>query len=169
MQPLTEPPGRSIFRPKSDAGPSVRKDDHGAGGTMDFDLSKVKIGKDAVADLATQKTIQLLSDLNLVLGMLPDAGYEVGEMEVELGIAPKVTVSLKLGRAPNEARLKSILEKMNNTMLSAIVSALIQASKLQDAVSVETLELKDVKVILTAVPNVSLQWKQKVAANKLAA
>jgi hypothetical protein len=36
-------------------------------------------------------------------------------------------------------------------------------------VSVETLELKDVKVILTAVPNVSLQWKQKVAANKLAA
>ena len=136
---------------------------------MDFDLSKVKIGKDAVADMATQKTIQLLSDLNLVLGMLPDAGYEVGEMEVELGIAPKVTVSLKLGRAPNEARLKSILEKMNNAMLSAIVTALIQASKLQDAVSVETLELKDVQVILTAVPNVSLQWKQKVAANKLAA
>jgi hypothetical protein len=84
-------------------------------------------------------------------------------------ITPKVTVGLKLGRAPNEGRLKAILEKMDNAMLSAIVTALIQASKLQDAVSVETLELKDVKVSLTAVPNVSLQWKQKVAANKLAA
>ena len=136
---------------------------------MGFDLSKVRIDKGAVTDLATQKAVQLLSDLNLVLGMLPDAGYEVGEMEVELGLAPKVTVGLKLGRATNEARLKSILEKMDNAMLSSIVAALIQASKLQDAVSVETLELKDVKVILTAVPNVSLQWKQKVAAGKLAA
>jgi len=134
-----------------------------------FDLNKLNVGKGAVADLATQKTVQLLSDLNLVLGMLPDAGYEVGDMEVELGITPKVTVGLKLGRAPNEARLKAMQEKMDNAMLSAIVTALIQASKLQDAVSVETLELKEVKVVLTAVPSVSMQWKQKVAASKLAA
>jgi len=54
-------------------------------------------------------------------------------------------------------------------MLAAIITSLIQAGKLQDAVSVETLELKDVKVVLTATPNVSLQWKQKVTANKIAA
>jgi hypothetical protein len=152
-----------------DAGPSVREDDHGAGGTMGFGLSRIGIDKGAVADLATQKTVQLLSDLNLVLGMLPDAGYEVGEMEVELGLAPKVTVGLKLGRAANEARLKSILEKVDDAVLAGIISSLMQASKLREAVSVETLELKDVKVILTPVPNVSLQWKQKVAAGKMAA
>jgi hypothetical protein len=162
-------PERVFCDQNQDASPSVRKDDQGEGKTVAFDLNKLNVSKGAVADLATQKTVQLLSDLNLVLGMLPDAGYEVGEMEVELGITPKVTVGLKLGRAPNEGRLKAILEKMDNAMLSAIVTELIQASKLQDAVSVETLELKDVKVSLTAVPNVSLQWKQKVAANKLAA
>jgi hypothetical protein len=134
-----------------------------------LDMNKLKVGKDMVADLATQKTVQLLSDLNLVLGMLPDAGYEVGEMEVELGLTPKVTISLKLGRAPNEARLKTILEKVDNAMLGAIVTSLMQASKLQDAVSVETLELKDVKVVLTATPNVALQWKQKVGAGQAAA
>ena len=137
---------------------------------MAFDaLNKMKGLKDTVSDLATQKTVQLLSDLNLVLGMLPDAGYEVAEMEVELGITPKVTIDLKLGRGTNEARLKTILDKVDNAMLAAIIASLIQASKLQDAVSVETLELQDVKVILTATPNVSLQWKQKATANKLAA
>jgi len=137
---------------------------------MAFDaLNKMKSLTNTASDLATQKTVQLLSDLNLVLGLLPDAGYEVGEMEVELGITPKVTIALKLGQAANEARLKTILDKVDNAMLAAIITSLIQAGKLQDSVSVETLELKDVKVVLTATPNVSLQWKQKVTANKLAA
>ena len=133
---------------------------------MGFDaLNKVKQATNAIADLGTQKTVQLLSDLNLILNLLPDAGYEVGEMEVELGVTPKVTLDLKLGRAVNEARLKTILDRVDNAMLAAIISSLIQASKLQDAVSVETLELKDVKVVMTAAPNVALQWKQKVLAN----
>jgi hypothetical protein len=136
---------------------------------MPFDMNKLKVGKDMVADLATQKTIQLLSDLNLVLGMLPDTGYEVGEMEVELGLTPKVILGLKLGRAPNEARLKMILETVDNALLAEIVKALMQASKLQGAVSVETLELKDVKVVLSTPPHVALQWKQKVTAGQAAA
>jgi hypothetical protein len=137
---------------------------------MAFDaLNKLKAAKDAAADLGTQKTVQLLSDLNLVLGLLPDAGYDVGDMEVELGIAPKVTIGLKLGRAANEARLKALLDKVDNAVLATIITSLIQASKLQEAVSVETLELKDIKVELTATPTVALQWKQKVAANKVAA
>src|SRR5271169_2936752 len=74
---------------------------------MAFDaLNKMKSLTNTASDLATQKTVQLLSDLNLVLGLLPDAGYEVGEMEVALGLTPKVTIALKLGRAANEARLK---------------------------------------------------------------
>jgi len=136
---------------------------------MAFDaLNKLKAAKEAVEDLGTQKTVQLLSDLNLVLSLLPDAGYEVDEMEVELGLTPKVTLSLKVGRG-NEARLRSIQEKVDNSVLSAIVSSLIEAGKLQDAVRVDTLEMKDVTVVLTAAPTVSLQWKQKAPAKSQAA
>lgn len=137
---------------------------------MGFDsLNKLKHMKEAIADAGTEKTVQLLSDLNLVLGLLPDAGFEIGEVEVELGLVPKVTISLKLRGAVNEARLKSLQEKMDNAMLSAVLSSLIQASKLQDAVSVETLALKDVKVVMTAAPTVALQWKQKVETKTAAA
>ena len=137
---------------------------------MAFDaLNKLKAAKEAIQDRGTEATVQTLSDLNLILGLLPDAGYEIGELEIELGVTPKVTVDLKLGRAINEARLKTILDTVNNPMLAAIVTSLIQASKLQNAVSVETLELKDVKIAVTAVPTVALQWKQKVPVKAAAA
>jgi hypothetical protein len=137
---------------------------------MGFDsLNKLKQVKESIADAGTQKTVQLLSDLNLVLGMLPDAGFEIGEVEVELGFAPKVTISLKLGRAVNQARLESLQENIDNAMLSAILTSLIQASKLQDAVSVETLALKDVKVVMTPAPTVALQWKPRAEAKTAAA
>jgi len=137
---------------------------------MAFDaLNKLKAAKEAMSDLGTEKTVQLMSDLNLILGLLPDAGYEIGELEIELGVTPKVTIDLKLGRAINEARLNAIKEKVDNPMLAAIITSLIQASKLQNTVSVETLELKDVKIAVTAVPNVALQWKQKIPAKTAAA
>jgi len=137
---------------------------------MAFDaLNKLKAAKEAMSDLGTEKTVQLMSDLNLILGLLPDAGYEIGELEIELGVTPKVTIDLKLGRAIDEARLNAIKEKVDNPMLAAIITSLIQASKLQNTVSVETLELKDVKIAVTAVPNVALQWKQKVPAKTAAA
>ncbi|HVI07227.1 MAG TPA: hypothetical protein VND65_02925, partial [Candidatus Binatia bacterium] len=110
---------------------------------MGFDsFNKLKQVKEAIAEVGTEKTVQLLGDLNLVLGLLPDAGFDVSEVEVELGLAPRVSISLKLGGAVNEARLKSLQENADNAMLSAVLSSLIQASKLQNALNVDTLALK---------------------------
>jgi len=138
---------------------------------MDFDaFAKLKEAKAAIQDAGAQKAVELLGDINTVLQVLPDAGYEVGELEVELGVTPKVTIDLRIGRAVNEDKLKDILAaNQNNKMLAAVLSTLMHASKFQDAVSVETIELQNVKVILSTPPNVALQWKQKAAAATAAA
>ena len=137
---------------------------------MGFDaFSKVKDLKTAVQEAGTEKTVQLMSDMNLVLALLPDAGFEVGAVEMELGFAPKVTISLKVGGAVNEARLKKLQEKTDNAILSGIVAGLVQASKMQHAVSLETLVLQDVQVEMTANAKVSLHWKQKAEAKTAAA
>jgi hypothetical protein len=138
---------------------------------MGFDaFAKLKEAKSAIQDAGAQRAVELLADINTVLQVLPDAGYEVGELEVELGVTPKMTMNLRIGRAVNEDRLKEILAaNQNNKMLAAVLSALMQAGKFQDAVSVETLELQNVKIILSTPPNVALQWKQKVAAATAAA
>lgn len=132
-------------------------------------FNKVKDLRTAVADAGMEKTVQLMTDMNLVLGLLPDAGFEVGEVEMELGFAPKVTISLKVGGAVNEAKLKSLQEKTDNAMLSGIVASLIQASKMQNAVSLETLVLQDIEVVMTAAPTVSLHWRQRAGTKKTAA
>ncbi len=136
---------------------------------MDFNaFNRVKDLKNAVAEAGTEKTVQLMSDMNLVLALLPDAGFEVGGVQMELGFAPKVTISLKLDGAVNEARLKSVQEKTENAMLSGIFASLIQASRMKDVVNLETLILQEVEVVMTAAPTVSLHWRQK-AGMKIAA
>jgi len=135
---------------------------------MDFNpLSKIK---EKVSDVSTQKTLELMSDLNVILAALPDAGFQIGELEVEMGVTPKVTVDVKIGQSIHQDKLKAVLQaNPNNALLSLTLNALLEASKLQRAVSVETLELKDVKIALTTSPTVALQWKEKVIAKPAAA
>src|SRR5437762_13364905 len=104
---------------------------------MDFNpLNKLK---EKVGDVTTQKTLELMSDVNVILTALPDAGYQIGELEVELGVTPKLTVNVKIGQAIREDKLKAVLQaNPNNMLLSTTLNALMQASKLQQAVSVET-------------------------------
>ncbi len=60
---------------------------------MDFNpLSRIK---DKVSDVSTQKALELMSDVNVILAALPDAGFQIGELEVELGVTPKITVDVK--------------------------------------------------------------------------
>jgi hypothetical protein len=133
---------------------------------MPFDVAgALKKTKDALADFGAEKTREALSEVNLLLKLLPDAGYEVGQLEVELGVPPKVTIDLKAEPGVNEDKLDAILrDNQDKSVLVAILGSLIQANKLRDAVKVETLELKDVRVVLTASPNITLQWKEKSAS-----
>jgi len=135
---------------------------------MDFNpLSKIK---DKVAYISTQKAVELMSDVNVILTALPHAGFQIGELEVERGVTPKITVDVKIGQTISEDKLKAVLlANPNNVLLSITLNALLQASKLQKTVSVETLELKDVKIAMTTTPTVALQWKEKAIAKTVAA
>ena len=97
---------------------------------MGFDaFAKLKEAKSAIQDAGAQRAVELLADINTVLQVLPDAGYEVCELEVELAVTPKMTMNLRIGRAVNEDKLKDILAaNQNNKMLAAVLSALMQAS-----------------------------------------
>jgi hypothetical protein len=133
---------------------------------MPFDVAgALKKTKDALADFGAEKTRDALSEVNVLLKLLQDAGYEVGQLEVELGVPPKITIGLKTQREVSEEKLDAILrDNQDKSVLAAILGSLIQANKLRDAVKVETLELKDVQIVLTTSPNITLQWKEKSAS-----
>jgi hypothetical protein len=49
-----------------------------------------------------------------------------------------------------------------------VLGTLIQANKLRDMVNLDTIELKDAKIVLRASPSISLHWKEKATASAVA-
>ena len=132
---------------------------------MNFE-SLAKTVSSKVADLGAQKAAETLDQANLLLKLLQDAGYRVGDVDVDLGVPPAISISLKTGPMTSDAKMDSIYEaNKGNDVLALVLGGLIQANKLRDKVKLETIELKDTKIVLKATPSISLHWKEKSAAS----
>ena len=132
---------------------------------MNFE-SLAKTVSSKVADLGAQKATETLDQANLLLKLLQDAGYQVGEVDVELGVPPAISVTLKTAPMLPDSKLDSIYEaNKGNDALALVLAGLIQANKLRDKVKLETIELKDTRIVLKATPSISLHWKEKAAAS----
>ena len=128
---------------------------------MNFESLAKTVGS-KVADVGAQKAAETLDQANLLLKLLQDAGYQVGEVDVELSVPPAISVTLKTGPMLSDAKLDSIYEaNKGNDALALVLNGLIQANKLRDKVKLETIELKDTKIVLKATPSLSLHWKEK--------
>jgi hypothetical protein len=126
---------------------------------------------DKASGFATQKAVGMMSDVNVILAALPDAGYQIAAVDVELGATtPRLTVEIKIGKEIRQDKIKAVLEaNPNNLLLSATLNALLQASNLQQALSADTIELKSVTVMLDVTPKVTVQWKEKTLVKTVAA
>jgi hypothetical protein len=134
---------------------------------MNFNpMDQLQNVKGRVLDIGAEQSSKLVSQANQLLKLLQDAGYQIGELNVELGVPPTVTVELKTGPLVKDSKLEGIfLANKNNDALALILNLLIQANKVRDMVNVETIELKSTTLVLKTPPSISLQWKEKAAAN----
>jgi hypothetical protein len=134
---------------------------------MNFNpMDQLQNVKGRVLDIGAEQGSKVVSQANQLLKLLQDAGYQIGELNVELGVPPTVTVELKTGPLVKDSKLESIfLANKNNDALALILNLLIQANKVRDMVNVETIELKSTILVLKTPPSISLQWKEKAAQN----
>jgi hypothetical protein len=136
---------------------------------MQFDsLSKIKIptgsltgAAQTIARAGVEKSQEVLADINLLLQLLQTAGYGVASLDIELNIPPKATVKLKTSAAVNEEKLNDILSQNPQGLITVVVASLIQANKLRGSITVQTLELEGIEIVLTTVPNITLQWRDR--------
>jgi hypothetical protein len=138
---------------------------------MNFDLKGVvQKAKEGVMDLGAQKAAEAMNQTNQLLRLLQDAGYKVGELEMEVGVPPTITINLKPGPLTSDSKLDGIFQtNKHNEVLALVLGSLIQANKLRDMVNLDTIELKDAKIVLRASPSISLHWKEKATASAGAA
>lgn len=133
---------------------------------MSFDFAGVvKKAAGGLADAGMHQTQEAINELNLVLGLLVDAGYEVGQIDIELAIQPKITVNLKLSKPVNEEKLNAILrDHSDKTAIIGLVTLLLRANQLRGEIKVEDLGLAEIKVVVSAAPQLVMSWKEAAAA-----
>jgi hypothetical protein len=138
---------------------------------MNFDpMAKLQKAKESLAELGIQKASEAMNQANLLLKLLQDAGYVVGELDVELGVPPTITINLKTGPLVSDGKLEGVFQaNKDNDVLALVLGSLLQANKLRDMVKVNSLEIKEAKIVLKASPSISLRWKEKAAAGAAAA
>ena len=137
---------------------------------MNFDLKgAVQKARDGAVELGAQKAAEAMNQANELLMLLQDAGYKVGELEVEVSVPPTITINLKPGPMTNDSKLDGVFQaNRDNEVLALVLGTLIQANKLRDMVNLDTIELKDAKIVLRASPSISLHWKEKATASAAA-
>lgn len=135
---------------------------------MAFDaMSKFKEVKVAVAEVSLGKTDELVANINLLLKLLQDAGYEISLLNIELSMPPVVTIDLKTAAVVDEAKLNALSQaNKDKQVVSTILASLAQANRLRHSIDVESLELLGAKIVLTTLPKISLQWKQEPSGAK---
>ena len=135
----------------------------GAKGTLaNVDIGALTDVTGAVAKVALEQAQKFMAQMNLLLQLLPSAGYGVASLDIELSIPPKATVKLKTSLAVKEEKLSEILrDHADQKVITTVVASLIQANKLRGSVTVESLAMEGVEIILATTPNITLQWKDK--------
>lgn len=120
---------------------------------------------DTLANLGLDKAKELMAQVNLLLRLLQSAGYGVCGLATELALSPKITMTLKTSPAVKEEKLAAILrDHPDKKIVIMVVASLIQANKLRDSVTVETIALEEVEIVLTSSPNITLRWKDVATA-----
>lgn len=125
-------------------------------------VSSLQDATEALASLGMEKTREVMGELNLLLALLQSAGYGVCGLDLELGLPPKATINLKVSPAVKEEKLSAILhDHADKKVVTSIIASLIQANKLRDSVTVETLELNGIEILLTTTPTITMKWNDK--------
>ena len=116
-----------------------------------------------LADMGMEQTQKSLADLNLLLGLLQQAGYGVGQVEVEIAIPPKVSVHLKISGPVSEEKLKAILhDHSDRTVITTLVNLLLRANQLRGSIKVENVGFAEIR--LATSPQAVMSWKEIPAA-----
>jgi len=121
-----------------------------------FMLSSDAIDQVFESDLSPEA---LMTSFNDALPHLKKAGYVLTELEIEVGISPKLiphfyhdpAVALDLDKA-----LKAL---KGNTVGTALMISLVQASSLQKRVEISHMQFNHIEVELGPIPALKLQYK----------
>jgi hypothetical protein len=128
-------------------------------GTMARELKN--LGGDTLSKTAQQ--------FNEALPYIERAGYDVTEVEVALGLSPKVVPHLRLRELIEEDQQQALLEEtQGKTLINTILSSLFRASAARRKLNFKRFHFEEIELEIGIIPGVVLKFRPNDQREKLA-
>ncbi len=132
------------------------------------------VGSDAVAkakeksldatkkasEAAFGKVSELSEQFNNSLPVLKEAGFIISEVEIEMGIPPKMKAHFRIQRELSDEEQADELEKVSdNKMLTNLLNALFKAYKIQKSIQMGDLKFNVIVIEVGFIPSVTIKFQ----------
>ena len=120
--------------------------------------------KDKVGDPSARvgdAILDVVSSLNDSLPHLAKAGYTMDELEIEIGVPPKLIPHFTVDETLLKNAEQASADLQGNIVGSALFKALLKAGELQQKIVINGMRFSRVEIQLGIVPAVRLCYKQK--------
>jgi hypothetical protein len=120
---------------------------------------KVENTKDSLGNLS-KVVEEMINNLNEALPILKEYGFGLIELEIELGIPPKLVTHFDMSNEDftEELRDKILDEMQNNKIASLIVKSLYNAYNLQKKIKIKDLKFAEIEIEASLPPSVKLKF-----------
>jgi hypothetical protein len=113
----------------------------------------------SVAAAALERAQATLSELNATLPILKSAGYTLSDVQVEIGLSPKVQATFNTASALTDAEIEVIAAEHTEKKLAVtLLRALVGASRLQSRVTIGDLKPVGIDVQIGLSPAVVVKF-----------
>lgn len=107
-----------------------------------------------------EKIKEILAEFNDAIPAIKEIGYTVNEVEIELGLPPKIIPHFNKENDVDQETIDSVIDKYKDKKITSLVlSSLSKAASLQDGVHIGALKFAEVEIEIGVVPTVKIKFQ----------
>lgn len=108
-----------------------------------------------------EKVKNVVNDFISITPLIERAGYQIVDLEIELGLIPKLIPHFKKTREVNEDEKELVLEELKEKrLMSMLVNALFMSDNFQSSLNLSNYRYTGIEVEITALPAVRLKYQK---------
>ena len=113
----------------------------------------------SLKDAAETKINEILADFELARPHISQAGYGLTELEIEIGLPPKIIVHFGYSRQPDDVVQSALSALEGNSLGKNLLTGLVKAGELQSKLKVANVTFTNFEVELGLMPDIKLKFQ----------
>ena len=111
----------------------------------------------------------VVQDFNAITPLIERAGYEIVDLQIELGLIPKLIPHFKKVQDVSDVDKQLILEELKEKrLMSMLVNALFKSDSFQSNLNLSNYQYTGIEVEIAALPAVRLKYQKQQPSKEIA-